>query len=441
MRPAAGEVKRGVGAAATRKWPRSALGCAAVISEERRRTTLPMLCAAVVVGAIGMLLASLLTAPAGVPFAGHGEYFVAQAADPGALVGMFPQRILWPLLAHTAGLAGIGPVLFSQVCSGALLATVFWFCRVRGAQLADALLVTAAVAATGAVQLYQVMTCHSDTLNWILMLLLVHHVRRPALFWVLVFVAALSHEMIFFLSPWLLWLRRSAGADVRRDVAALAATAGLYWGWLQVVRAVGTVQGYGAGHYLENHWLVWGTLALWTLWLLLLLCEFGPLLAIVVWGARTDLWLGGRTGNVIYAACVLGMMAFAYDVQRFACYAFLPLVLASLRWLLSGGSRAVYATLLVIGIGSYAALHKIPGQAGGWPYERAWHWALVFETHAPGTRHRFFTEVLPHLWPEALAFAAFAAAIVATGLVLRRRRPPVQDEGPAGCFTIRKASP
>lgn len=394
---------------------------------------------AAVVGAVGMLLASLLTAPVSVPFAGHGESFAAQAVDPLSLVGKFPQRILWPLLAHFAGLVGIGPAAFSQVCSGALLAVVFWFCRVHGARAIDALLVTAAIAATGAVQLYQVMTCHSDTLNWILLLLLFHHVRRPVLFWVLVLLSALSHEMVFFLAPWLVYQRCRNGGSPRREIGALLVTGFVYWLWLQIVKSVGSGPTFSPWYYVTENWLVLGTLGLWLLWAMLLVIEFGPLLAIVVRGVRTDRLGMGRWGVWFYTACVLSTMAFAYDVQRFACHAFLPLVLGSLAFLAANGAvRAVYTGLLVLGVGAYAALHWIPGQAGGWPFDRAWSLVLEFGTHAPGTRHRFFTHVIPHAWPAVLAFTAAAAAIVATGLWLARRFPGGPQDGRR---TNRSASP
>lgn len=399
---------------------------------------------AVTVGAATMLLACLLTAPASVPFPGHGDYFAAQAADPFSLVGRFPQRILWPALAFGAGKIGIGPAAFSPVCSGALLAVVFWFCREHGARFVDALLVTAGVAATGAVQLYQVMTCHSDTLNWILLLLLVHHARRPAVFWPLVLLSALSHEMIFSLAPWLVWLRRHAGGRVGREALALVGVGAIYAAWSKIVRTFGSGQAFDIAYYVQENWLVLGTLALWVLWALLLLVEFGPLLAIVAWGWRQDMGLGGRTGTWIYAACVLGTMVFAYDVQRFACYAFLPLVLASRRWFAAGGSRALYATLLALGVGCYAAFHWFPGQAGGWPYERAWHYVAEFETHAKDTRHRFFTVLLPHLWRETLAFGGMAIAIVAFGRLCARRWPggtADQAVAPGGDITTRNASP
>ncbi len=412
------------------------------MDSSRSRSQVASWAQAVCVGAATMLLACLLTAPVHVPFPGHGDYFAAQAADPFSLVGRFPQRILWPVLAWCAGKVGIGPAAFSPVCSGALLAVVFWFCREHGARLADALLVTVAVAATGAVQLYQVMTCHSDTLNWILLLLLVHHARRPAVFWPLVLLSALSHEMVFSLAPWLVWLRCRSGGRPGRELLLLLAVGAVYAAWSKFVRTYGSGQSFDALYYIRENWLVLGTLGLWVLWGLLLLVEFGPLLTIVAWGWRRDLGLGGPAGTWIYTVCVLGMMAFAYDVQRFSCYAFLPLVLASLRWFAAGGSRALYSALLATGVGTYVAFHWIPGQAGGWPYERAWHHVAAFETHAPGTRDRFFTVVLPHLWLETIAFGAFAVAIVTVGRLLARRVPSAdQVAAPGGASRMRNASP
>src|SRR5436190_2273883 len=113
-------------------------------------------------GAVLLWLSNRLVPPAPVPFPGHGERFVEMAADPFAFTGMFPQRILWPVLAHVAGWLGVGPIGFSQLCNGALLAVVIWFCRRRGVTWLGAALVGAAVAVSGAVLVYKPMTCLSD---------------------------------------------------------------------------------------------------------------------------------------------------------------------------------------------------------------------------------------------------------------------------------------
>ncbi len=372
---------------------------------------------ATIVGAAVLGLAALLTPPILVPFAGHGVDFAHQAAEPWSLIGQFPQRILWPALAHLCGLGGDRSPVFSQISSGILLAVVFWFCRRHGAAAVDALLVTLAVGLTGAVQLYQVMTCHSDTWNWILMLLLVHHVARRLVFWPLVLLCALSHEMIFFFAPWLVYLRWRQSRCLWAEVAALFVVVGVYQVWRTVVKSVGAVQGYDVAYYLHNHWLPWGTLGLWLLLGMMLVIEFGPILAVVVWGWREDHFGWGRFGPCLYAGCVLSLMAFAYDVQRFASYAFLPLVLASIPFLQWPRGRRVYITLLVLGVGSYLAFHWAPGQAGGWVFDRVS--GMMLFHGVPFVHVKFFTEVLPRVWLSALGFAVAVAAIVVAGIRLQ----------------------
>ena len=400
-------------------------------SSDRLRQQLSSWFVAAIVGALGTALAGLLTAPASAPFPGHGEDFARQAADPFSLVGAFPQRILWPLLAHLGGRLGIGPAMFSQVCSGFLLAVVFWSCRRRSASVVDALLVTAAVGATGAVQLYQLMTCHSDSLNWALMLLLVHHVGRRTVFWPLVLLCALSHEMIFFFAPWLVYLRWRQSGLLGVECASLAAVVALYQLWRMLVRSIGHVQGYDVQYYLTNHWLPWGTPGLWLLWAMMLVVEFGPILAVVVWAWRTDRLSMGPAGPWLLLAGVLSLMVFAYDVQRFASYAFLPLVLGSVPLLALPGGRAVYAGLWGAGICSYLGLHWAKGQAGGWVFDRVS--GLMLEQGVPFDHARFFTAVLPLVWPAALGFAAAAAAIFAFGFWLARRFPePARSDAAGG---------
>ena len=124
---------------------------------------------AAVVGAVLLLLSNLLMPPAAAPFPGHGERFAEMAQAPFAFAGEFPQRVLWPLLAWLFSYVGVGVVLFSNLCNGALLAVVYWFARRRTGAQGLAFLVTAAVAVSGAVLVYQPMMCFSDTLNLLLM--------------------------------------------------------------------------------------------------------------------------------------------------------------------------------------------------------------------------------------------------------------------------------
>lgn len=391
---------------------------------------------ALLVGAAVLGLAWLLQPPLMVPFPGHGEYFAEQSVDPWSLQGKFPQRVLWPLLAHLCGLGGARSPIFSQLSSGLLLAVVFWFCRRRGARALDALLVTTAVGITGAVQLYQVMSCHSDTWNWILMLLMVHHVARRFVFWPLVFVCALSHEMIFFFAPWLVYLRWQQSLCLVPELVALVAAAGLYQVWRTVVKAFGSVPSFDVYYYLDHHWLPWGTLGLWLLLVLMLLVEFGPLLAVVAWGFGETRFGWGTLGPWLYGGCVLSLMAFAYDVPRFACYTFLPLVLASIPFLQRPRGRTVYAVLLLLSVVTVFGTHLRLGQDGGWVFERA---RQLIRSHGVLEEHRrFFTDALPAAWPWALLVAALAFVVLAAGTWLRRYLGPTTGSVPR---TTQNASP
>ncbi|MEO6597648.1 MAG: hypothetical protein ABIP94_23130 [Planctomycetota bacterium] len=382
--------------------------------------------AAAAVGALALWLSDLLQPPAAAPVpGGHGEAFQAMSVDPLSLHGAFPQRILWPLLAWAFGFGGPGAPLFTQVCNGTLLAVVCWFCRQHGARWLDAVLVTVAVALTGAVQVYKPLTCYSDTLNFIFLLLALHHVRRPAVFWSLVVLSAFSHEMVFFFAPWLVYERCRAGGLWWREGLAMVGVAFVYLGWSQVVKAWGSGQSYDAAYYFANNFLPWGTLGLWALLALMLLLEFGPLLAVIVWAWRTDRLQIGRWGPWLYTAGVLVMMVLAYDVMRFASFAFLPLVLGAVALLQQRAGRAVFAALMAAGIGSYMWLHRVPGEVGGQVFSHVT--GTMLELGVLFDHTKFVTALLPRLWFGALVMAAAAAAVVAVGLCMARRFPKVAD--------------
>ncbi|HEX5050377.1 MAG TPA: hypothetical protein VFZ65_01265 [Planctomycetota bacterium] len=389
---------------------------------------------AAAVGAGVLWLSDLLQAPSPVAFAGHGERFQEMTVDPLALQGKFPQRVLWPLLAHLLGFAGERAPLFSQVCNGLLLATVFWFCRQRAAGLGDALLVTLCLAATGAVQIYKTMTCYSDTLSFVLLLLAWYALPRGLLFWSLVLLSALSHEMVFFFAPWLVYERCRAGGRFGREVAALGATAAVYAAWLAIVRAHGAGQQYGIAYYLANNfWLPWGVPGLLVLLLLLVVVEFGPLLIAVVWSWRTGQLGMGRWGPWLYGAGMLLTLVFAYDVMRFCNFVFLPLVLGCLALLRAPRGRTVLAVLLVAAVASYACLHDTPGEVGGWAFARLpTHEMLVRSLErypgrqpldTPASAAWFQLELLARTWRGFAALLAAAAALAASGWWLARRLP------------------
>jgi hypothetical protein len=391
-------------------------------------------------GALSLFASDLLVPPAQAPFAGHGQRFADMVAHPFAFgadaaasgaVAPFPHRILWPLLAHGAGWLGITPVVFTQVCSGALLAVVFWFCRARAATWLDALLVTAAVAGSGAVLVYKAMACYSDTLNLLLLLLAVHHVRRPVPFWALVLLGALSHELTLFFAPWLLWQRVQNGGAWRRDAIALAAVVGLYGGWRLLVNLLGG-GAYSASYYFDNaFWVPWLLPALWFLLLLVVLAEFGPLLVLLAIDHRRGAaGMGGRIGMWLYLCCIPPLCVFAYDVMRFATLLGLPLVLAGVDLLRSLRARVVFVTVLAAQLAVYAWDHPVPGQQGGATFTRVAGdmFARVLQPGRVQDRKSMaFADAVAvsreswelH-WPTALGVAGLFLATAALGWLLAR---------------------
>ncbi len=407
-------------------------------------------------GAALLCLSDLLVPPSPVPFGagqrGHGECFVEMAQAPLQFTGMFSQRVLWPLLAHAAGWLGVGPIAFSQVCNGALLAVVFWFCRQRGASRPDATLVTAAVAASGAVLVYKPMACLSDSLVLLLLVLAVHFVARAFVFWALVLVAALAHEMVFFFAPWLVWLRcRGGNGSLRRDGALLAGALAAYAAWRALVAVLtpagAPVAKYDAIFYItQNFWVPWGLPAMWLLWALVVLAEFGPLLAVTAWAwRRGELGMGGRLGPWLYLACVLSLMLLAYDVMRFSTFAFLPLVLGGRQLVRSRPGRHAMLALIVASCCTYVWHHPIPGEQGGRQFtDVSGHIRELLLAGkglgTPGEAWSFALELLVRTWPVAAAAAGSAAVVAMLAVLLARYVDTANDAG-GEPRTMRNASP
>lgn len=322
---------------------------------------------ALLVGGALLVLSELLVPGAAGPFPGHGERFAEMAQDPFTFEGPFPQRVLWPVGAWLFGQLGMSALTFSHVCSGLLLTAVFWFARRRAGSFVGGSLVAAAVAASGAVLVYKPMACMSDPLSLASLVLLVHFAGRPGVFWSLVFVSALAHELIFFFWPWLLYLRCRNGGRWTRDGLWLALALGGYL----LFRAQVTAS-YGASYYLENaFWFPWCMPVMWALWAFVVLVEFGPLLVVVSWGlgrdgalTRRDA-LGGRWGPWLYLCGVLPLMVLAYDVMRFATFAFLPFVLAASALARRRAGRVALGVLLALACVCYVWQHPVASEQGG----------------------------------------------------------------------------
>jgi hypothetical protein len=298
------------------------------------------------------------------------------------------------------------------------------------------------------VLVYKPMACFSDPLMFLLLLLAVHFVARPAVFWGLVLLASLAHEMVFFFAPWLVYMRCQAGGQPKREVFALGGVFAVYAAWRFVVKTGATGVSYDSLYYWRNNfWVPWGMPALLLLWAFMLLVEFGPLLAVVVWAWRRGELGMGRWGPWLYVAGILPMMLLAYDVMRFAALLFLPLVLGSIAFVRSGRGRSVLSGLLVLSIASYAWLHPVPEQQGGAEFTRiSGEIQALLPGHVeavPGVEGAvhislangasFTYELLLRTLPTVLAACVATALIVAAGLWLARSVPSVETpQPPAG---------
>lgn len=378
-------------------------------------------------------------APFGAGNRGHGWIFAEMSRAPFELTGDFPQRKLWPTLAWLFGKVGVTPVVFSQACSAALLAVVFWFARRRRLAVPDASLVTAAIAASGAVLVYKPMTCFSDSLNLLLLVLLVHFAARPFVFWPLVFVSALSHELVFFFAPWLVYLRCKNGGVWWREGLALAFVLGAY-----LLFRAPMASSYGISYYLEkNFWVPWLLPALWALWLLVVVVEFGPLLLFIGWGAGSRGALaqrdafGGRWGLWLYVAGMLPLMLLAYDVMRFATFLFLPVLLGAIAATRAARGRVALVVALVAACASYSWLHPNPAEQGGRHFTEIA--ADVFGKAVPiavrsgpgpfpfGEAVDLQVGMMRSWWGTFALFGAGAVALLALGRALARDSSPAPE--------------
>lgn len=408
---------------------------------------------AVFAGAVLLWASNLLVAPAAVPFAGHGERFVAMVDEPLAFRGEFPQRILWPLLAHAVGWLGVGALAFSHACNAALLAGVALFARARGLAWTDTLLLGAAIAGTGMVQVYKQVTCMSDSLTLLLMLAAVGCAHRRAWFWSLVLLASFSHENVFFFTPWLWWQRWQHGGRWRRELPWFLAVFALHVGWRAFVTAQSGGGSYGFAYYLKNcFWAPWLLPALWFLWLLVTLAEFGPLLAVLAFGARSGRRVAIELG--LFVVSVLCLMVLAYDVMRWAAFLGVPLVVYGVELLQRPRGRAVFASLAAAAIAVHAWQHPADSLAGGRTFTHVGPsmFARVAQLGGagklpPGEPMAFADawwvtrESFTEHWFPALVVLASTLAVIAVGFVLARYVPaPATTSGGSGPRTTTNAS-
>lgn len=390
------------------------------------RALLPLL--ALLAGAL-VYLGSELLVPAGTQCFSFGLDYQILSADPFAFGGQLPHRMLGPLLAWLIGLGGAEFPQFMRLCSVLLLATVFWFVgRERNGM--DATLATCAVAVSGAVQTYKTVVGFPDQLSFALLLLALAAVRTPVLFWALNGLSLLNHEMLLFFLPWLLWQRRLAGISLLRDGVGLAIVGAFYAGFRLWVGAHVPQATLDANWYAGKSLFPLGTLWLWLLSFVYWVIDFGPLLAVVAFGAWATPRRGYSIGLALLCSGIFAIYAvvYVYDFFRFGSALCVPLVLAAMRLLDAKSGRAVFLALIVLSAIAFALWHPAASQLVGRPqgYVQVYDIdRITIETCAlpDGTVDftRLFTGVVPRIWPLLAGLAVELAALVALGYWLARR--------------------
>jgi hypothetical protein len=363
--------------------------------------------------AIVAYLVSCLVRPPEPMVAGFPGNWARMAERPFDFPGQFPHRVFAPLLAHALGL-GSQWELFCRALAVLLLAVVFLFCTARGSRPVDALLVTLAAALSGAVQSYKRSTGwtgYPDDLTFALALLCALAARRGALFWLLHLANACTHEVAFFLLPWLLFVRRRAGAPLAADAAGLVATTAAYAGIRWYVGAHAAEAVYTTSEYLKLHLFPWGTVWLFVLVAAYWLAAFGPLLSVLGWRQRFGPSRGDRVETWLIVGGILATFVFAFDFSRHGNLVLVPIVGASIA-ALAAGHRLLYATLVL-------ALLLVSRALDPWLTDRFLQASMECGLlEDPG---RVLTCALPRTWALALGCVIALAAIVGAGAWVARR--------------------
>jgi hypothetical protein len=379
---------------------------------------------ALAAGAATWFLSCVAEWPKTAPFS-FGQTFAAMADHPLGVVangvrtfeGLFPHRVLLPLLANLLGLTGDRFHLAAHGTAVLLLVAVHWCARRLGAGHVDALLVTAAVAFGGATQTYKSHVGYPDSLSFTLLLLAAMAVRSGPWFWSLNLLSAFAHEQVFFFVPLLLLLRRKlAAADWRGDALGLGVMAGVY-GLFRLWIGAHASGAMAPGSYFGNGYFPLGFLGVMYFALVWCVLMFGTMLPVLAWAVlhRRAAWEPWALALLV--AGITGIYAVAHDFNRFVNFLFLAVLIASLRWLSSGASRRVFVALLLaqlavtrfammpVVVHFFAVMERCGCRLGG----------------AEAELQKLITCVLPQTWPEGATFFALSAALLFAGRFLPPR--------------------
>lgn len=398
-----------------------------------KRALVATLLAAVV--GYGVWKLSCLLVPAGVIPQGFGEQWAAMSRDPLLLKSQFPHRLLTPLLAWCLGFGGDRYCDFTQWCGVLLLALVFQVARRLGARIGDAVLITAAVSVTATIQIYKLRLCgYCDNLGYSLFLIGFLVARHGWAFWPVWLLNLTNHDLALFFLPWLWFVRRNAGASWRVDAIAVPVVLLCYWLYRSWISAHAPNWQYDAQFFKDNTYLPFAFTMLWLMAGVHLLVRFGALLVVLVWHGCAPRPDRDRWHTLLVAVGSLSIFGFAYDVFRHSNMVFVPLIIASVRFLRDGRTRAIYLGL--VAASAVAATTSVSGLDNVFDVTSS---TVTFECKAyelvyPDNRFAIGRHLgvwwcaISHLWPKFLWLLALAVAFVLGGRWLARRVP---GPGPA----------
>jgi hypothetical protein len=346
-----------------------------------------------------------------------GLTYQAMAEQPFAWQGLFPHRVLLPLLAHATGLTGPHFHLAAHGTALLFLILVHIAARRFGAGPLDALLATAVAGFGGAVQLYKSHVGYPDALSFAGLLGAVLLLRHPMLCWLVTLLSAFAHEQAFFFAPLLWWLRcHHTGAPWHRDLPWLAGIAVAYGAFRWYVAAHTTPAAIAPGYYFGNGYFPLGFLGVLYLATVQVVLVFGPFVPLLGWLGATRRAAWERTAVWLLLAGIVGIYGVAHDFNRFVNFLFLPLLVACVRWTTDGRRRLVLVAMVALqALSSHLVLMPIT--------ERFYLPMAECQclTGEPAKLPLLVTYVLPRVWPWVAGAVVLLAALLALGVHLARR--------------------
>jgi hypothetical protein len=375
---------------------------------------------ALLAGGVAFAISCLLLSPNRAVFS-FGETFAAMSNDPFAWRGLFPHRVLGPLAAWALGLSGDRYWLFAHGTVVLFLAVVAGVARSRGASPFGSLLLAAAIAVTGAAEVYKGLVGYPEPLAFALLLLAAASAHHAVRCWTFAFLALLNHEGALFFWPWLAWLRVLAAGGVRPvDLVTGGVSLAGYLAIRWAILSAAPQPTHGSEVYTPAS--LAETAAMWATTAVGAVVYFGLVPLLLAWHAAAHGWRVAAGPLLLALAAVLAMTALATDMPRFVGYLALPATFAGSALLLRPRGVLVLAGGAVVTAVAIVLQRRVVG--------------IYYEGML---RHLGAAErqvaIVRDLWWLFAAYGVAIAAMVAAGLWLGRRTRIAVAAAPAASAT------